>query len=358
MAVDGRAFASPAGGVRRYVSELYRALGEVAPDLVVEAIGAPPDSVLPPPCRAVPEGPSPPTNLGRHLVGLPLTLARRWPALYHAPAYVSPVWGGVPLVVSVHDIVYASRPEWYPYRRDPFRRWFYRHSVARADLVLVPSTFTADEVLRVYGIPAARIRVIPLAPAAAFHEAVPPAPEAREPLLLHVGDLHPRRDLPCAVDVLRRLCAEGRRPWRLVLVGHDRGSLADVRAVARDAGVADRIEHVTGASEQALREWYAKAFALIYPSRYEGFGLPVAEAMAAGLPVVAADAGSVPEVLGGAGALFEPGDAAAASAQLAALADPATYRTRQVEGARRAAALTWARTASLTVAAFREVARG
>jgi len=357
-AVDGRAFSSPAGGVRRYVSELYSALGRQGVGMAVDAIGAAPDASLPPVCRSVSEAWSPPTNLGRHAVGVPLTLARGAAAVYHAPAYVAPLWGRAPVVLSVHDIVYASRPEWYPYRRDPLRRWFYRHSVGRARLILVPSTFTADELMRVYGVAATRVRLVPLAPAASFFNASPAPGETREPVLLHVGDLHTRRDLPCAVAVLARLVAVDGRAWRLVLIGRDRGSLAEVRRAAMESGMADRVDHVANVTDAGLREWYGRAFALLYPSRYEGFGLPVAEALAAGLPVVAADAGSVPEVVAEAGCLFGPGDVDAAAALVGALTDAAHFRQRQVLGQARAAQLTWERTAALTLEALCEAAHG
>jgi alpha-1,3-rhamnosyl/mannosyltransferase len=357
MAVDGRAFASPAGGVRRYVSELYTALGLLDHDRRFDAIGAAAGQALPANCTPRAEWPSPPTNLGRHAVGLPLTLARGGYAAYHAPAYVAPTWGRVPVVLSVHDISYASRPEWYPYRRDRWRRWFYRHSIERAGLIVVPSTFTADEIMRVYGVSPARLRLVPLAPAAMFRSEAPAGPEPRRRVLLHVGDLHERRDLPVALAVLRALVTGDGSPWRLVLVGRDRGTWAGILAAATAAGIADRVDRVDAASDQVLRQWYDRAWCLLYPSRYEGFGLPVAEAMGAGLPVVAADAGSVPEVLSGAGALFPPGDAARARDAVAALDDAGTFRAMQAQGIARASTLTWARTAELTRAALDEAAR-
>jgi mannosyltransferase len=120
--------------------------------------------------------------------------------------------------------------------------------------------------------------------------------------------------------------------------------------------MADRIDRVEAASDETLRQWYGRAWCLLYPSRYEGFGLPVAEAMAAGLPVVAADAGSVPEVLSGAGVLFPPGDAALARDAVAALENADAYRAMQAHGIARAAALTWAHTAELTLAVLDEAA--
>lgn len=355
--MDGRAFASPAGGVRRYVSELYAALGALDPRLEVDAIGAADAQALPASCRPCPEWPSPPTNLGRHSAGLPMALAMGRYAVYHGPAYVAPTWGRVPVVLSVHDISYASRPEWYPYRRDPLRRWFYRQSVDRARLILVPSTYTADEVRRVYGVASSRLRVVPLAPSASFATGPLVPPDGRSRVLLHVGDLHARRDLELAVAVLARLGAGG-GPWRLVLIGRDRGSLAGVHEAARAAGVANRVDHLPTQTDQQLHAWYQRAWCLIYPSRYEGFGLPVAEALASGLPVVAADASSVPEVLSGAGTLFPPGDHQAALAGVLSLADPDVYADRQAAGRARASSLTWTRTAQLTRAALDEAARG
>lgn len=357
IAVDGRAFSSTAAGIRRYVGELYKALAVVAEGSSIDAIGGL-ASAAPSSCHVRDERWSPPTNLGRHAVGLPRTLRAEAYDVYHAPAYVSPLWGSVPTVLSVHDIVYAAHPEWYPYRRDPLRRWFYRTSVARAGLILASSTFTADELRRVYGVPAARVRVVPLAAADAFRVTSPAPVEARSPVLLHVGDLHPRRDLVCAVRVLQRLVRAGAHGWTLVLIGRDQGSLAAVRQAASEAGVTDRVTHLTSVTDDELRAWCGRSFALLYPSRYEGFGFPVVEAMASGLPVVAADAASVPEVLAGAGALFAPGDDAAAAGAISELADATTYRERQYAGLSRAATLTWERTARLTLEAFEEAARG
>jgi glycosyltransferase involved in cell wall biosynthesis len=334
------------------------ALGSLVAGLDVDAVGAPLGMPLPRMCRRRVEWPSPPTNFGRHLIGLPLTLTRSRYAVYHAPSYVAPVWGAVPVVLSVHDISYAARPEWYPYRRDPLRRWFYRHSALRARLVLVPSTFTADELRRVYGMPSGRIRVVPLAASSTFIDLAPPPSEERERVLLHVGDLHARRDLGVAVAVLRHLVDGPASPWRLVLVGRDRGAAAPMWQAARAAGVADRVQHLDGVQEADLRGWYARAWCLLYPSRYEGFGLPVAEAMAAGLPVVAADAASVPEVLGEAGVLFPPGDVAAALAAVRRLDGTDAYAAAQALGTTRTRALTWAATAQLTYDALQEASRG
>ena len=335
-------------------------MGCVAPSLEVEAVGAPANATLPPVCRAVGELPSPPTNLGRHAVGLPLTLARWRYDVFHAPSYVAPLWGRIPTILSIHDVSYQRRPEWYPYRRDPLRRAFYRRSAARAAAILVPSCFTADEVRAAYGIAASRIHVIPLAAAPAFHEGEPaggPPPDSGPRYLLHVGDLHVRRDLGTAVAVLSALRAVG-GTWHLVLIGSDRGVWASLSATLSHAGLQNMVTWLPQVAEAELRQWYRRSFCLLYPSHYEGFGFPLVEAMACGLPVVAARASATPEVTGEAGLLFPPGDATTAAQHVCTLATHADlWLEQQAMGRHRAGVFDWTRTAAETLSCLEAVSR-
>ena len=118
VGVDGRAFASPAGGVRRYVRELYTAIALHEPDVEVVAIGAPPDAELPPALQRLDAIPFP-TNLGWMLASMPLAARRAALDVYHAPAYTAPLWGVHPQVLTIHDVSYERRPEWNAYRNDP-----------------------------------------------------------------------------------------------------------------------------------------------------------------------------------------------------------------------------------------------
>ena len=140
--------------------------------------------------------------------------------------------------------------------------------------------------------------MVPLAASAIF-TASPDVP--REPFVLHVGDLHERRNLPMLLDAVidLRRSQPAAAGCRLVLAGTDRGVLAQLTAAASKAGVPDALEYAGTPSDEALRDLYRRASVFAYPSRYEGFGLPVLEAMACGAPVVASSAGSVPEVTGG-----------------------------------------------------------
>ena len=354
IAFDGRALTSPAGGVRRYVQELFDAIHLVAPEMAVTAIGAEPSARLPSGVRRVPGGASLPTNLGWSLTGLPLGFRRVSCDVFHAPAYTAPLWGARPLVVTVHDVSYARHPEWYPYRVDPIRRSFYRASARRADRLLTDSSFSRDEIVAAFAIDSDRIDVVPLAVSALF---TPDHTIAREPFVLHVGDLHPRRNLSMLLDAVLTLrcttpaCAE----LRLVLAGSDRGLRESLTRQAN--GAADALVHVGTPADSELIDLYRRAAVFAYPSRYEGFGLPPLEAMACGTPVLASTAGSVPEVVGSAALLLAADDGHGwREAMHRILTDKAYAAELGARGTERASQFTWERTALGTIGCYERAA--
>jgi glycosyltransferase involved in cell wall biosynthesis len=387
VGLDGRAFVSPAAGVRRYIGELARTLAaeDFGVDLV--AIGAPAEEPLPQGVQRAAEGRSAPTNFGRHVTGLPLAIQRARVDLYHAPAYTAPQWGSTPVVLSVHDVSYARHPEWYPYRRDPLRRWFYRHSARRARLILTISEFSKREIVAAYGIPEGRIVVTPLgvsemfrpaqngleplAEGAARQAAGAPRPRdvaAGPPFLLHVGDLHARRNVGIVVRALARLRAQARQPAqasggpalasvRLVLVGVDRGVGDALLEEATRLNVRDAIDLRGRVSDAELVALYQQCAALVYPSRYEGFGFPLVEAMACGAPVIASNRSAIPEVTGSAAVLLDPDDEQGFAAAIArVLSDDEFAASCRARGLARAAQFTWQATAVRTADAYRRVA--
>jgi glycosyltransferase involved in cell wall biosynthesis len=350
VAFDGRTLTSPAGGVRRYVQELFTAIPAAVPEVVPIAIGAASSAAVPPGVTTAPPGPSLPSNLGWSLSGLPLGARRVSADVFHAPAYTAPLWGVRPLVVTIHDVSYARHPEWYPYTIDPVRAAFYRASARRADRILTDSAFSRDEITAAYGIDRRRIDVVPLGVGRRF---TPDESVVREPVVLHVGDLHERRNLSMVLEVvmtLRRSFA-GCRSLRLVLAGTDRG-LLDV--LTRQAG-SDRgaLSHLAAPTDGELVDWYRRASVFVYPSRYEGFGLPILEAMACGTPVVASTAGSIPEVAGPAATPVDPDDTNGWSDAIrSVLSDPALAADLSARGLVRAATFTWEATARGTVASY------
>jgi glycosyltransferase involved in cell wall biosynthesis len=267
-------------------------------------------------------------------------------------------------VLTVHDVSYELHPEWYPYRRDWLRRAFYRGSARAAAHILTVSTFSAKEITAAYGIPLDRITVAPLgvdrhfAPAHAGVGIELPA-DVAEPFLLHVGDLHERRNLGVVVEAL----IEARRNFgslpglSLVLAGQDRGVVQGLCAIAAQAGAADAVVPLGVVEEDRLRALYHRATALVYPSLYEGFGLPLIEAMASGTPVLASHAASLPKVLGNAGVLLDPLDVAGWRDAIVKVANDEAFRSRmRIAGLARAAEFTWERTARLTLDVYRRVA--
>lgn len=364
IGIDGRAFGSPAPGIRRYVVGLVRALLALREPLEVVALGGRDSSALPAGTGHIAEPPHPPTNLGWTLVGLPRAARRARVDVIHAPAYTAPFWSLVPTVLTIHDVSYELHPQWYPYRRDWMRRAFYRRSAHAASHILTVSGFSASEISAAYRIPRERITVVPLGVDEAFAAGDANLPSELPvgvvvPFLLHVGDLHERRNLAMLVDaVLAARRHFGALPAvSLVLAGTDRGVGAGLRALAAQAGAADAVIQLGTVSEPRLRALYRSAAALVYPSLYEGFGLPLIEAMASGTPVIASNVTSIPEVLGDAGLLLDPLDRECWTQAIVDVVNDEGRRARmRAAGLRRAAEFTWARTARLTLDVYRRVA--
>jgi glycosyltransferase involved in cell wall biosynthesis len=357
---DGRALSSPAGGVRRYASGLLAALLERGDEVEIVGLGGD-ATALPAGVTHVDEPSHPPTNLGWALVGLPRAAKQAGIDVVHAPAYTAPLWGSTPVVLTIHDVSYARHPEWYPYRRDLVRRAFYRRSARAARIIVTDSEFSAGEIVAAYGIPRERIVVAPLGVDRTFSPAGPAfacelPQEITGPFALHVGDLHERRNLATVVDAIleARRHFGGASAVSLVLAGIDRGVGDALCAIAADAGVAEAVVRLGPVSEDLLLSLYRCASMLVYPSLYEGFGLPVLEAMACGTPVVASRAASMPEVLGDAGILLDPLDTSAwADAIVSVVNDDDRRGVMRSKGLARASEFTWARTAEQTLRAYR-----
>jgi glycosyltransferase involved in cell wall biosynthesis len=257
------------------------------------------------------------------------------------------------VVATVHDIVPVALPDprLRSWRRN--RRWRreYAATAERATILLVPSAFTAEELRRVFAVPAERTRVTPLA----ADDVEPPPPDAdaavlarlgvRRPYVLAVGASEPRKNLEALDRAMPRVAAAVPGAT-LVLAGPRR----DTDPLGADAPW----KHTLGYVDEAdLPSLYRAAACLAMPSTYEGFGLPVLEAMRLGTPVVATRRASLPEVGGDAAAWVEPGDDAQLAAALTrVLTDRAAGDAMRAAGLARAARFAWDETARLTLAAL------
>jgi glycosyltransferase involved in cell wall biosynthesis len=214
--------------------------------------------------------------------------------------------------------------------------------------VLAISEVTKRDLIELYGIPEEKIVVTPLAADPAFGPEGP-SPNG-EPYALFVGALQTRKEATTAIEALSLL---GDSAPRLVLVGPDKGGRADAVRLATELGLTARIELRGHVPQDELAALYRGAACLVFPSRYEGFGLPLLEAMASGTPVVATEAGALPEVAGGAAILVEGRNPVALAGGIErAIADRDRLRAAGLE---RAARYSWAETARRTLEVYREL---
>jgi glycosyltransferase involved in cell wall biosynthesis len=341
-------------GIGRYTAALLRELATRADvDVTVTAFTARGQVALRaavPPGVAVRGGPVPARALRAlwHRVSWPPTELLATDAdVLHATNFVLPPSKRARGVVTVHDLAFLDRPEFLaPPQRD--LPDLVRRSVARAAVVCTPSGAVAQQVTRRLDIPAERIVVTPLGVDPAWSSTGPPSPALRATLglpphyLLFIGAAQPRKGL----DVLLDAHASQRDLAPLVLAGP--------AGWGPTPTASSRVHTVGYLDEADLRRVVAGAAALALPSRDEGFGLPVLEAMAAGVPVVCSDLPALREVAGGLATLVPPGDPAALATALASVDgaghDPVGAAARQAHAAR----YTWQACAQATVHAYRK----
>lgn len=285
-----------------------------------------------------------------YLANLPARArARRADLLHYTFYHPRFLRGGssVPTVTTVHDMI----PELYP---ELFARNPHLHKaeyVRRSDLVLCVSEATRQDLIRLHGDPGVPVVVSHLGVDRNFRPGLERLPGMPPRYVLFVGRRGGYKDFGVLVEALAQARLAG--AW-LVAVGG--GPLTDdEQDLLRRAGLGERWRQVS-ASEADLPHWYSCADLFVFPSRYEGFGLPTLESMAAGCPTVLARSSSLPEVGGDACDYFTPGDPADLAEVLVKLwEDEETRRRRAADGVARAAEFTWRRTAETTSAAYRLV---
>ncbi len=289
---------------------------------------------------------------------LPALAARRGAELWHAPYYVRPLWGVPPAVVTVYDIIGRVVPGALTLRARFGFEALMRLSLRSAAMVISSSAATSADLAAAYGVPASRMRVIPLAAGPEFRprsSAEVAAVRQRYGLpgryVIYVGSNKPHKNLPALLRAFARVDGDA----ALVIAGRWDPRYPESRDVAGTLGLADRVRWLPDVDDAVLPALLTGALAFVFPSRYEGFGLPPLEAMQCGTPVIAAATSSLPEVVGDAGLLVPPSAAALAQA-LQRLLDDAALRERLADaGLRRAAQFSWTETARRVVQVYEEV---
>jgi glycosyltransferase involved in cell wall biosynthesis len=252
-------------------------------------------------------------------------------------------------VLTVHDLGWQAHPELYASRLRLMYSVFVPWAIRRADRLIAVSRYTADDLMRRAHVPAGKIDVV--------YHGVDPAftplehPESPEtPYLLAVGGVSPRKNARRLIEAFARWRGQGgrTRPYRLLITGnsldHDFGHQGPAPEGVSLLGYVDQAE---------LRRLYAGAAAFVYPAIYEGFGLPIVEAMACGAPVVTSRTGSAPEIAGGAAIIVDPFDPASIEAGIERATQPQEAERLRALGFERARAFRWEQAAQATLDTYR-----
>ena len=367
-AIDARTATSHFPGIGRYVRSL---LGELAAQLsaheqLVYFCSAQQKARL-----GLPEDPriswhraqSSPFGL-RQQWEIPRLLRQARAHVYHSPYYLMPYWPGVPTVLTVYDII----PLHFPQHVSPRARLLFnlttRLALRRATNVIAISNATRDDFISHFGVVEQRITATPLAAANHFR----PAPvdliagirrrlSLKGPYALYVGSNKPHKNLARLLEAWQIVVGRMTEPRYLVLAGRLAAHDDDLSQRVDGLGLRDSVRFVRDVSDEDLVPLYTGAEVFVFPSLYEGFGLPVLEAMACGCAVACGNRSSMPEIAGQAARYFDPDNSSEiASAVLELFLDASKRETFHQRALRRASAFSWARTAAETLRIYRRVA--
>ena len=362
---DATAALTQGGGIGRYTRELIHALVAEAPGQRYTLFSARPPAVLPVPhslpvAPQVTHRPAPVDERWlyrlwyRAGIPLPVQVFTGPIDLFHSPDFVlPPVRGGVPTLLTVHDLSFIHYPATFPANLVAYLNRAVPRSVARATHILADSEATRRDLAALWRVPDDKVTVLYSGVNARFRPVTDgtalAAVRARyglddRPYVLAVGTVQPRKNYEMLVRAFRAVAQAG--PHALVIAG-GRGWLTEgLDAEITRQGVADRVILPGFVDDADLPALYSAADLFVFPSLYEGFGLPLLEAMACGVPVISSDASSLPEVAASGGQaaalLLPPGDEAAwSAAMLRLLGDGAARQQLIAAGAAQAARFTW-----------------
>jgi glycosyltransferase involved in cell wall biosynthesis len=296
---------------------------------------------------------------------IPMRLRQDRPDLLHVQ-YTAPVLCSTPIVVSVHDVSFLEHPEFFTQFRALQLRCTVRRTVRAAARVLTVTEFSKRSIQAAYGLDEEKITVLPNGVSSEFRpiarqiaqRAVKLSRGLDVPFILTVGDLQPRKNHLGLIRAFEELIgAHPQLPHHLVIVGKETWHSPTILAAARRSSVGSRI-HFTGfVADEELRQLYGACDLFVYPSFYEGFGLPILEAMASGRAVACSNTSGMPEVADSAALLFDPhsnGQMVLAMRDL--LLNPELRTRMERLGTQRAAMFSWERTAAKTLDLYYEVA--
>lgn len=364
VVIDARASTSRFPGIGRYLVNLIRALPPHLDAAEQLSVLHPPSLSVPPSVRAYETAPAV-FSLSQQW-HIPRLLRHIRATLFHSPYVVTAYFPPTPLVLNVNDLI----PLLYPAMVSRRARYSFppllRLALRRAAHVIAISEATKRDLTRHFDVSEADVTVIPLAPDPMFSPPSAPSVDAArrrlglpEQYVLYLGSNKPHKNLRRLVEAWSLVTD---RPdltdWTLVIAGVWDPRHPDVRIRATELALTERVTFLGPVEETDLPALYGGADVFVFPSLYEGFGLPVIEAMACGVPVACSHTSSLPEVGGDAACYFDPEDVEDVAETLAGLLrDPARRSELSLQGRRRAARFSWSSTARQTLNVYRRVAK-
>lgn len=281
--------------------------------------------------------------------------------VYHEPNYLAYRFDG-PVVITVHDLSWIRHPETHPKERLRAMERYFPRSLDNASAIITDCQFVKNEIMEVFGIPAEKIHSVPLGVSARFR---PVAVEECQQLLrengldygryfLSVGTLEPRKNIAALIEAFSMLPWVIQKAYPLVLIGMRGWLMSGIEAKLCPMVKKGIVRPLGYVPDVQMPVFYSGARAFVFPSLYEGFGLPLLEAMACGTPVIASNRSSIPEVVCHAGELLAPDDLDAMSRSLKRIVeDDARHRCLASAGIEQAAKFSWQRMAQETIGVYR-----
>lgn len=353
-------------GIARYIFHLLRALPLSSPDLDLHAFAheTRAQNALAGLSmhRTRLHTESPAMRIFWEQVLFPLYLSRIGFNLCHSLAFVSPLLSTTPSVVTVYDLSFVLYPDYFRLLNRAYLAWGTRVSIRRAQRIIAISESTRRDLVRLFHAPPDKIEVVPPGVEAEFFPNGDGNATVRfrreknlpEHFILFVGTREPRKNIPALIRAYSKAKSRLRSPHSLVIVGGPGWNDRAILEAVEESHVKEDIILPGFAPSEELPYWYRAADAFVYPSQYEGFGMPLLEAMASGTPVIAGNLSSLPEAAGSAALLVDPGDEEALEEAIVRVIGDSALRDELItKGRERALQFTWSRTARATADVYR-----
>jgi glycosyltransferase involved in cell wall biosynthesis len=354
-------------GIGTYIRNLLRQLARIDHDTEYVLLCGEADvgvaAQLGPNFRAVLE-PSPNYSI-REQIHVPWVLRRERPDLYHAPHYVLPAAVSCSSVVTIHDCIHLMFPQYLPnrmaYAYARAQMWTAAH---RSDCILTVSDASKRDILHLFNVPPEKIVVVYNAIDA--HFSLTPAPEAvarvreryqlNHRFVLYVGNIKPHKNLVRLIEAFNELRSGDLEDVKLLIIGDEISKLPALRRAVHRHKLHKHVRFLGYVPDDQLAVLYRLAAVFVFPSLYEGFGLPPLEAMASGTPVVTSNVSSLPEVVGDAAVLVDPHDVDSIVAGLrSVLTDPVRAEEMRRKGLERAREFSWERSVAKTLEVYKRI---